>query len=270
MILRKLSAFASILPLLLTQSLVNPLKALETKPILISQNKTCRQVNSDTSINVRNAPTGLIVGRLENADQVYIIDEVEDGWVQISYPIAGYVDAGNLTYCAGDSSSNQPSDYDNPTAANPTTVSGSNCRQVNRDQLLVRQKPNGEIVGQLTDEQQVMIANEGFNGWVPIEYPINGYVASQYLTNCENTANLPTSIREGNVSTVSGSNCRQVMSPDVPVRSKPMGDIIGKLEQNNQVSIANEGYDGWVPIESPVSGYVTSANLGNCTSLNNQ
>ncbi len=266
MILRKLSIFASVLPLLLTQSLINPLKALETKPILLSQNKTCRQVNSDTFINVRNAPTGSVVGRLESADQVYIIDEVEDGWVQISYPIAGYVYAGNLAYCTDDNSSN----YDNPTAANPNTVEGSNCRQVNRDRLLVRQKPNGQIVGQLADEQRVMIANEGFNGWVPIEYPINGYIASQYLTNCETTANPPTSVNEQNVATVADSNCRQIMSPDVPVRAKPMGDIIGKLDQNNQVSIANEGYDGWVPIESPVSGYVTAANLGNCTSLNNQ
>lgn len=147
---------------------------------------------------------------------------------------------------------------------------GSNCRQVSRDQLLVRQKPNGQIVGQLTDEQRVMIANEGFNGWVPIEYPINGYVVSQYLTNCETTANLPTSVNDENVTTVADSNCRQIMSPDVPVRSQPMGDVIGKLDQTNQVSIANEGYDGWVPIERPYSGYVTSANLGDCTSLNDQ
>ncbi|WP_009543030.1 SH3 domain-containing protein [Crocosphaera subtropica] len=270
MILKQLSALISIVPFLLIQNGVNPLKAAETQEILLSQNDTCREVSSDSLVNVKNAPTGLIVGRLESADRVYIIDEVEDGWVQISYPIAGYVYADNLTYCTGNSSSEQPSNYDNPTAANPTTVPGSNCRQVSRDQLLVRQKPNGEIVGQLTDEQRVMIANEGFNGWVPIEYPINGYVASQYLTDCETTANLPTSVNEENITTLADSNCRQIMSPDVPVRAKPMGNIIGKLDQNNQVSIANEGYDGWVPIERPYSGYVTAANLGNCTASNNQ
>ena len=30
--------------------------------------------------------------------------------------------------------------------------------------------------------------------------------------------------------------------------------------------IANEGYNGWVPIEQPSSGYVTSPNLGLCMS----
>lgn len=270
MILRKLSILAGVVPLLLTQSLVNPVKSLETKPILMSQNKTCRQVNSDTSIDVRNAPTGPVIGRLESADQVYIAGKTNSEWVQISYPMAGYVYAGNLAYCSGNNVTNLSLDNNSLITQNTDTVPGSNCRQVNKDKLLVYSKPNGQIVGRLTEEQQVMIANEGFNGWVPIEYPVSGYIASQYLTDCENTANLPTSIREGNISTVPGGTCRQIMSPDVPVRSEPMGDVIGKLDKDNQVSIANEGYDGWVPIESPVSGYVTSANLGDCTFLNNQ
>lgn len=266
MFLRKSSALLSMIVFLLIQNAINPVNATEEKDTLIAQNDSCRQVNSDTFVNIKNSPTGLIIGRLENADQVYIVDQPNEEWVQINYPVVGYVYAANLTYCSDNAANNN----DNLTTEEPATVAGNNCRQVTRDRLLVRQKPNGQIVGQLADEQQVMIANEGFNGWVPIEYPINGYIASQYLTDCETTANLPTTVSQGNPTTVSDSNCRQIMSPDVPVRAKPMGNIIGTLDQNNQVYIANEGYDGWVPIERPVSGYITSANLGDCTSFNNQ
>ena len=176
-----------------------------------------------------------------------------------------------LVYCSNDYAATEPEATNSPVAVavpteaeNISTVPNSNCRQVTRNNLPVRNKPEGQLVGRLPRNQQVFMANEGFNGWVPIEAPINGYVPAEYLTACTgNTADLSTANSEP-LATVDGTNCRLVMSPDVPLRAEPMGNIIGTLNKNERVYIANEGFDGWVPIESPASGYVTAANLGQC------
>ena len=107
-----------------------------------------------------------------------------------------------------------------------------------------------------------MLANEGYDGWVPIEKPASGYIPSQFLKPC--TGVYPVSSSGENISTVPGSNCRVVLSPNVPLRAEPKGRVVGQLTQNQQVFIANEGINGWVPIERPVSGFVTSPNLGLC------
>lgn len=145
-----------------------------------------------------------------------------------------------------------------------STVGGSNCRKVNRN-IPVRTKPMGPIIGALSKNQQVLLANEGNSGWVPIEAPISGYIPSQYLGQCTTpmadsfSPNAPEA-----VTTVAGTNCRLVLSPDTPVRSVPKGPMVGEFRKNQRVYIANEGVDGWVPVESPASGYVASPNLGQC------
>ena len=149
----------------------------------------------------------------------------------------------------------------------------TDCRAVDvNTRLNIRRQPNGQVIGTLADEQTVTILGEPDNGWVQINAPENGYVAARYLNYCTGAVPpsqpmsqpTPTPPGNGQVSTVPGSNCRQVVSQNLSVRSQPDGEIVGTLEKNRTVYIANEGYNGWVPIERPINGYVSSANLGYC------
>jgi hypothetical protein len=145
----------------------------------------------------------------------------------------------------------------------------TNCREVDVNTMLnIRQQPNGRVIGTLEDEQTVNIIGEPEDGWVQIDAPMDGYVAARYLEYCTGAVppsqTTPTTPGSERVSTVPGSNCRQVVSPNISVRSQPNGEIIGTLDEHQTVYIANEGNNGWVPIERPIDGYVNAANLGYC------
>lgn len=152
----------------------------------------------------------------------------------------------------------------------------TNCREVDVNTALnVRRQPGGQVVGTLNDNQNVTIAGEPANGWVRISGPMDGYVFARYLNYCAGAA-APTpsqpiaqttpNILEGEaITTVPGSNCRQIVSPNTVIRTKPDGEVIGTLQENQLVYIANEGVNGWVPVERPVSGYVNATNLGYCS-----
>lgn len=227
----------------------------------IAQVSNCREVNVNTALNIRREPWGQVVGVLEDGDTVTIVGEPENDWVRINAPMEGYVATSFLTYCPG---ANVPTTDVSATVDDDdgAAVPGSNCREVNRT-TPVRSSPDGDIILRLRENQAVIIANEGSNGWVPIEEPVSGFVSAQYLRTCsEDTAAI---VDEDDVSTVTGSNCRRIVAADAPVRSEPRGDIIGTLDLNQTVTIANEGNSGWVPIEEPVSGYVSGSNLGYCS-----
>lgn len=238
---------------------------------LLAQADNCRLINVDagSSLNVRQQPQGAVLQSLEAGERVSIVGEPVNGWIAIQSPVSGYVAARYLRYCSNSAASITQTPASNAVANATTnvsqseqveTVAGSSCRRVTDDNIAVKTRPDGSTVWQLSRNEQVYIANEGRDGWVPIERPVNGYIPAQYLTQCsQETADLSQF-----VDSVSGTNCRAIMSPDVQVRAKPMGNVIGQLNQNEQVYIANEGYNGWVPIEKPVSGYVTSAHLGDC------
>ena len=150
----------------------------------------------------------------------------------------------------------------------------SNCREIDPEVgLNVHQSPDGEVVGTLESEQNIYItSSEVSNGWVQIESPVSGYVRAEYLTYCDNNANAianpqgTTAMQAGgeSIETVAGSNCRKVISSQIELRKEPAGDVVATLEENQEVSIANEGTGGWVPIELPTSGFVRSSELGYC------
>lgn len=146
-----------------------------------------------------------------------------------------------------------------------STVPGSNCRTVNAPNVDIRSEPGGEIIGRLNQNQSVYIANEGRNGWVPIEAPVSGYITAANLKPCSpETANLyPTSENDSNI-TVPGGSCRRTNQANVPVFTQPGGQLVGSLGAGQIINIANEGENGWVPIETPVSGYVDAAKLAPC------
>ena len=146
-----------------------------------------------------------------------------------------------------------------------STVPGSNCRTVNAPNVDIRSEPGGEIVGRLEQNQTVYIANEGRNGWVPIEAPVNGYITAANLKPCSpDTANLyPTTENDSDI-TVPGGSCRRTNQANVPVFTQPGGQIVGQLNAGQTINIANEGENGWVPVETPISGYVDAAKLAPC------
>lgn len=160
------------------------------------------------------------------------------------------------------------------TAQNPDAMSRiANCREVNSPSgITVRNRPDGEAIGTIAADQNLYIANEGRNGWVPVETPMSGYVRAEDLSYCSGTA---TTVAEDNsisrqdpsefISMGVESNCRQAKQANILIRKQPQGDIIGTLENEQNVYIANEGRNGWVPIEQPASGYVRANDLTECT-----
>lgn len=154
----------------------------------------------------------------------------------------------------------------------------TSCREVDVNTALnVRRQPGGRVIGTLQNGQNVNISGEPMNGWVSISGPMDGYVFARYLNYCAGAAvpqqpmtqtpmaqTMPNPMAGERISTVPGSNCRRAVSPNLAVRSKPDGEVVGTLDENQTVFIANEGVNGWVPIETPISGFVRSENLGYC------
>lgn len=143
-----------------------------------------------------------------------------------------------------------------------STIQPGSCRRVNISEesvLNVRLEPGGKIVGTLSDRALVTIVDGGENGWVSISSPFTGYVYSEYLTSCT------TPIVE--VDPLLTSTCRQVSATDgMQVYQRPSlnGDILGTVADSQQVTIVNRGENGWVPISSPVNGYILGVGLIFC------
>jgi uncharacterized protein YgiM (DUF1202 family) len=168
-------------------STTQPLSSRNAERYRVAQATSCREVDVNTALNVRQQPGGAVIGTLENAQNVSIVGEPQNGWVRIESPMNGYVSASYLTYCTSAASPQQPV---TPTRATTgenertSTVPGSNCREVIAPNVTIRSEPGGEAIGSLEENQTVYIANEGNDGWVPIERPVNGYVSSASLGYC--------------------------------------------------------------------------------------
>lgn len=227
----------------------------------LAQASDCREVEVRTALNVRQDPNGTVIGTLRNGQTVTLASPPQNGWVEISSPRDGYVSTSYLTYC---SESNPVATTPTPTTSPATTatVPGDNCRRILANNVPIRREPSGEIIGTLNQGQLIYIANEGNRGWVPIEKPTSGYVSSANMGYCPARTDVTDA---EDVSTTPGSNCRRVVSQTLAIRQEPDGMVVGVLNQNQKVVIANEGNDGWVPIEQPLGGYVNAANLGYCS-----
>jgi uncharacterized protein YgiM (DUF1202 family) len=130
----------------------------------------CRQINANSSINVRQNPSNQspVTERLANGSHVLIVDRSTHGWVLIYQPVRGYLLAKHLIHCG---------------VANPP----SNCRSVNG--MLganIREKPslNSPVLRILNYGDVTNIVNRGSKGWVKISAPINGYIAASSLGYC--------------------------------------------------------------------------------------
>ncbi|MGB3402389.1 MAG: hypothetical protein WBA77_06840 [Microcoleaceae cyanobacterium] len=65
-----------------------------------------------------------------------------------------------------------------------TQIIARNCRLINNADASARNVPQGKVVYQFEPQDQVYIENIGKQGWVPIQYPIQGYVDADNLTDC--------------------------------------------------------------------------------------
>lgn len=136
------------------------------------------------------------------------------------------------------------------------------CRQVSAQGVLgIRQQPSSEspVVGNLANNQRVVIQNRGNNGWVPILSPVEGYIPAANLVYCTSAAPAPPP--------ATSDNCRQVRARGgLNVRQEPSttSAIVGRFANRQRIVVESRGNNGWVPVASPVQGYVYAPYLGYC------
>lgn len=135
----------------------------------------------------------------------------------------------------------------------------ANCRRVvtSGSDLVVRSSPDGPVIGSLPNKSHVMIENRSNNGWVRISSPLKGYVSAGYLKLCAEP--VPPSKTE--TPSDNDNYIRRVVAPGgLRIRKEPSLDslVVGYLADGQRIKIASRGANGWVPIASPVSGYVSA------------
>lgn len=133
---------------------------------------SCRRVVNRNGLDVRLQPTtsSTAVGMVNYGRNVSIESRGINGWVPISVPLQGYVNANSLGACNI-----------------PISVPTTNCRSVVGSRgINVRPTPSnqGRSVGFVPTGRRVMVENLGANGWVPIIAPLKGYVQSTNLAYC--------------------------------------------------------------------------------------
>lgn len=147
----------------LAQNLVGQCRAAKQRIFVYSQRST-----SSSSLRA-----------LETNEQVTLADNGSAGWIGISSPTVGYVQANNLTTCT---TATKP-----PITKPPSTGAGI-CRVVNRD-LSIRQGPGqgSATIGGVAKDATVKLASpqqsqtnasENNRVWVNIVAPTSGWVSS--------------------------------------------------------------------------------------------
>lgn len=167
------------------------IKTIPVSELTLSNNKSnwqlaqgflgqCRAAAKSTFV-YRERSNSNPIRALVPDEQVILAQETSrDGWIAISSPISGFVEATNLKFC----STEVPS---------PTTTTDSNfCRQVIYDRpegLVIRQRPNSNsrIVGEVFLGQRVILVNPPEfridlenREWVRLSFPIYGWVSNGF------------------------------------------------------------------------------------------
>jgi hypothetical protein len=149
----------------------------------------CRAAKRSISIYPQPNTTSKPVRTLAAGEQVTLADNGSAGFIAISLPAPGFVEAKDLTACGGKTPNPNPTPTPTPT---PTT-SGNGCRLVaDKDKigLKVRSQPNtsstvnggvayGTTVTLKTDPPEYSKDNDG-RSWVEITKPLSGWVAYGY------------------------------------------------------------------------------------------
>jgi uncharacterized protein YgiM (DUF1202 family) len=130
----------------------------------------CRRVSASYGLNLRSRPSieAPVVDLLANGARIEIENRGSNGWVPVAEPADGWVSAQYLKQCG-------------------SAPAPSNCRKVDANYgLNVREAPNLEasVVRTLENGRFVNLEAVEPDGWVEIDAPTDGYVASRYLDYC--------------------------------------------------------------------------------------
>lgn len=172
------------------------------------------------------------------------------------------------------------------------------CRQVFRERLeglVIYQEPSpySLAIGGVGVNQQVTLVPDFVNfvgpdgqNWIQISAPFPGYISNGYtggqsnLVYCSFATQPPDMAPVPNPVPQPGDLCRVVIQPKgLAVRQSPdpASAVVGGIGYNETLLLESEatfpGPDGrlWVPIVSPISGYVSGgygsggSNLGGCS-----
>ncbi|NJK37968.1 MAG: hypothetical protein HC835_15355 [Oscillatoriales cyanobacterium RM2_1_1] len=85
-------------------------------------------------------------------------------------------------------------------------------------------------------------------------------------SNCRevNIASLPDAAIAGDYA-IPLNDCRRIAADQVAVRDRPNGIVVIRLNQGQNIHIAGQGNNNWVPTKYSVAGFITAANLKRCT-----
>lgn len=163
--------------------------ALFTAPMTLAQNETeaapqaapavslvgqCRAAKQRIFVYAQRSNTSQTLRTIAANEEVTLADNGQGGFIAISAPVTGYVQARDLKGCTGE-------DNEQPTAGNV-------CRRVTVAQgLVVRQSPTGNPVGSVFEGNTVRLASprnsqKDSQGrtWIQITNPRAGWISSGF------------------------------------------------------------------------------------------
>lgn len=256
--------------LVLTQSAIaqQPLSPITNEAQLVAQGLIgqCRAANRDIFIYSERSTNSTRLRALPVNAQVTLADQGSGGWIAISAPTSGFVQAAALKSCG---TTPNPSPSPSPTP----TPGASLCRQLTTA-LNVRATPSetGRLVSSIAAGQRVTLRSAeervvSGRSWVEITAPTSGWISSgvgsnRNLTNCSGSGNDGTA----------GRACRVTVANGLRTYSAPNGSILGSgVGFNQTVTITGErrviGDRVWLGISRPVNGWVSSGFVNNENNL---
>lgn len=224
-------------------------------PTLIAQTLVgqCRAAKQDIFIYSERSTNSTRIRALPLNAQVTLADNGAAGWIAVSAPATGFVQAADLKPCG---------------SAPPTS---DLCRQL-RVALNVRATPSatGNYISTLNAGQRVTLRSAeervvAGRSWVEITAPTAGWVSSGVGTerNIENCPGTPP---------VTGRACRVTYPLGLRTHQSPGGVAIAPgVGFNETVTITGErrviGDRVWLQISRPANAWVSSGFVGNETNL---
>jgi hypothetical protein len=151
----------------------------------------CRAAKERIFVYSQRSPSSQTLGTVDPNGEVTLADSGSGGWIAISAPLTGYVQANSLKPCKNMNSPKPNPPTSNPPTSNPptSTSSGGDCRQVKFPEgLVIRQNPNsGTVVGRLMMGNTIRLVNprrteKDSQGrtWVQITTPKAGWISSGF------------------------------------------------------------------------------------------
>lgn len=211
---------------------------------LINDDEEIKYVTNNTNSSVyKNANSSSEkVGTLATKNQIAVIGAEKDGWSYVigksssGDGIYGYTKLGetDMTIQGGIEGDN------NNDLGNGATISGWYGIVTSQTELNVRDSAStgGNVVGQFGSGSQIIITGEE-NGWYKVignstdNLTVSGYASAEFIEE----------LYSGTVINI---------EDNLNVRSEPStsGEIVGKLYNNDKVTIIGQALDGWYRIET--------------------